>query len=51
MKNEAKQAIADSRADVTNVPNYGKAASLLARRQGISIDDAFAWINQVRFSN
>jgi len=52
MQNEAKKAIEDSRTDATGkfCPNYGKAASLLARRQHISIDEAFAWINKVRYS-
>lgn len=51
MKNEVINAINDSRNDVTGSANYAKAARLLSRRQGISLDQAFALINDFRFSN
>ena len=53
MKNEVINAINDSRSDASGKfqPNWGKAARLLSRRQGISLDEAFALINDVRLSN
>lgn len=51
MKAAARKAINDSRSDITRLPNWGKAASLLATREGIAIDEAFQWLNAVRFSN
>lgn len=46
----ANQAIDRTRTE-TGSANYGKAALLLARYNGISIDDAFALINAVRFGS